>query len=70
MPMMDGHRLLRLVREDDDLKNIPVVIFSSLINDDMMRKGDRLGADAQVSKPEIGKLVHIIDGLVGYENQE
>lgn len=66
MPVMDGHRLLRLVREDDELKNIPIIIFSSLINDDMMRKGERLGANAQISKPEIGNLVHIIDELVGY----
>ncbi|MDE7366347.1 MAG: chemotaxis protein [Lachnospiraceae bacterium] len=66
MPVMDGHRLLRLMREDDELKNIPIVVFSSLINDDMKRKGERLGADAQISKPEIGGLVHIIDELVGY----
>lgn len=66
MPVMDGHRLVRLVREDDELKNIPIIIFSSLINEDMKRKGELLGANAQVSKPEIGGLVHIIDELVGY----
>jgi two-component system chemotaxis response regulator CheV len=66
MPVMDGHRLVRLVREDDDLKDIPIIIFSSLINEDMKRKGEKLGANAQVSKPEIGTLVHIIDNLIGY----
>ncbi|MCM1494332.1 MAG: chemotaxis protein [Bacteroides sp.] len=66
MPVMDGHRLLRLVREDDELKNIPIIVFSSLINDDMKRKGESLGANAQISKPEIGDLVRIIDELVGY----
>lgn len=66
MPVMDGHRLVRLVREDDELKNIPIIIFSSLINDDMKRKGEQLGANAQISKPEIGDLVHVIDDLVGY----
>lgn len=66
MPVMDGHRLLRLVRDDDELKDIPVVIFSSLINEDMMRKGKQLGANAQISKPEIGGLVQIIDELVGH----
>lgn len=66
MPIMDGHRLLRLVREDEATKNIPVVVFSSLINEDMRRKGESLGANAQVSKPEIGNLVQIIDDLVGY----
>lgn len=64
MPKMDGHRLTYLVKNDDILKNIPVVIFSSLINPEMKRKGESLGADAQISKPEIGNLVRIIDGLI------
>ncbi len=64
MPQMDGHHLTRLIKNDVDLKHIPVVIFSSLINDEMKRKGEMLGADAQVSKPEIGSLVEIIDKLV------
>ncbi|MBQ9984410.1 MAG: chemotaxis protein CheV [Lachnospiraceae bacterium] len=64
MPQMDGHRLIRLVRSDEALKHIPVIIFSSLINDDMKRKGERLGADAQISKPEIGQLVQCIDNLI------
>lgn len=70
MPVMDGHRLVRLMREDDELKNIPIVIFSSLINEEMRRKGEYLGANAQVSKPEIGNLVHIIDKLVGYQGED
>lgn len=64
MPQMDGHRLIRLIRNDDVFDDIPIVIFSSLINDDMKRKGERLGADAQISKPEIGQLVGIIDDLI------
>lgn len=64
MPVMDGHRLTKLIKEDDDTKDIPVIIFSSLVNADMKRKGEALGADAQLSKPEIGNLVHIIDELM------
>lgn len=64
MPQMDGHRLIRLVRNDDALKHLPIIVFSSLINDDMKRKGERLGADAQISKPEIGQLVGCIDNLI------
>ncbi len=64
MPQMDGHRLLKLIRDTEGLKHIPVVIFSSLINDDMKRKGELLGANAQMTKPEIGKLVKILDELV------
>ena len=64
MPKMDGHRLCKLVKEDETLRNIPLIIFSSLINDEIRRKGESLGADAQLTKPEIGKLVTAIDGLV------
>lgn len=64
MPRMDGHRLTKLVKDDNELKDIPVIIFSSLVNEDMRRKGESLGADAQLSKPEIGKLVAIVDSLI------
>lgn len=64
MPLMDGHRLTKLVKSDADLKDIPLVIFSSLVNDEMRRKGEQLGADAQLTKPEIGNLVETIDHLI------
>ncbi len=64
MPQMDGHRLLKLVRDDAVLKDIPVIIFSSLLNDDMRRKGESLGANAQLSKPEIGNLVMELDKIL------
>ncbi len=64
MPLMDGHRLTKLVKSDDETKDIPIVIFSSLVNDDMKRKGEALGANAQLSKPEIGNLVRVVDELV------
>ena len=64
MPLMDGHRLTKLVKSDDATKHIPVIIFSSLVNEEMRRKGEELGADAQLSKPEIGNLVKVIDELL------
>lgn len=64
MPEMDGHRLTKLVKDDPRLKKIPVVIFSSLIDDQMRIKGEALGADEQLTKPEIGHLVHVIDRLL------
>ena len=65
MPIMDGHRLTRLVKEDEATRDIPIIIFSSLVNEEMKRKGEALGADGQLSKPEIGNLVRLIDELVG-----
>lgn len=64
MPEMDGHRLTKLVKEDERMKTIPVIIFSSLINEEMWRKGKQLGADEQLSKPEIGRLVEVMDELL------
>ena len=65
MPQMDGHHLIKLIRETEGLKHLPIVIFSSLINEDMKRKGELLGANEQISKPEIGTLVGVLDKLVG-----
>ncbi len=64
MPQMDGHRLTKLCKADDTIKRIPLVIFSSLVNEEMRRKGELLGADAQLTKPEIGMLVEAIDNLI------
>ena len=64
MPMMDGHNLLKLIRTTQETQDIPVLIFSSLVNEEMRVKGNALGADAQLSKPEIGNLVLEIDRIV------
>ncbi len=64
MPQLDGHALTRRIKEHKILKNLPVIIFSSLITDDLMHKGDAVGADAQMSKPEIANLVKLIDKIL------
>ena len=64
MPQMDGHHLTDKIKKDAELSNIPVIIFSSLITDDLYHKGVHVGASAQVSKPEIVKLVEEIDRLI------
>ena len=64
MPQMDGHRLTKLIKTSPAFKHLPVVIFSSLISEEMRIKGKQLGADEQLSKPEIGHLVNIMDHLL------
>lgn len=64
MTQMDGHTLTRKIKEHNILKKLPVILFSSLITNDLKHKGDSVGADAQLSKPEIGELVTCIDGFV------
>lgn len=67
MPEMDGHRLTKLIKTDAKLKQIPVIIFSSLITPEMQAKGKEVGVDEQLSKPEIGHLVEVMDHLLGLE---
>ena len=64
MPEMDGHRLTKLVKDDEKMKRMPIIIFSSLINEEMRIKGKQLGANEQLSKPEIGRLVEVMDELL------
>lgn len=56
MPAMDGHTLCKNIKDDPVLKDLPVVLFSSLINDQLYHKGLSVGADDQITKPEVGTL--------------
>lgn len=64
MPQMDGHHLITRIRNDAALRTVPIIIFSSLIDEAMYVKGEEVGADAQLSKPDIGSLVHVVDEYV------
>ncbi|WP_102262021.1 chemotaxis protein [Mesobacillus jeotgali] len=64
MPQMDGHHLTKRIKEHPVLEKLPVIIFSSLITNELRHKGSVVGADAQISKPEIGELVLKIDELI------
>ncbi|MEN0712492.1 chemotaxis protein, partial [Listeria monocytogenes] len=59
MPQMDGHHLTKVIKEDEIGRELPVVIFSSLITEDLEHKGAGVGADAQVSKPNIHQLINL-----------
>lgn len=64
MPRLDGHTLTRTIKEHKIAKNLPVIIFSSLITGDLFHKGQAVGADGQMSKPEIDKLINLVDELL------
>ncbi|WP_432442791.1 chemotaxis protein [Mesobacillus selenatarsenatis] len=64
MPQMDGHHLTKRIKEHRILEKLPVIIFSSLITNELRHKGSVVGADAQISKPEISELVLKIDELI------
>ncbi|WP_078409293.1 chemotaxis protein [Priestia abyssalis] len=61
MPQMDGHHLTKRIKEDPRLSVLPIIIFSSLITEDLRHKGQMVGANGQVSKPEIAELIRMVD---------
>lgn len=64
MPQMDGHHLTKRIKNHPKLNTLPVIIFSSLITNDLKHKGEMVGAEDQVSKPEIAELVLKIDQYI------
>ncbi len=64
MPMMDGHHLTKKIKEDPILKDIPVILFSSLITEKLRHRGEIVGADDQISKPEITHLAQRASTLI------
>lgn len=70
MPQMDGYTLTRKIKEDPDLKAIPVVLFSSVITDNIRHKGDAVGADEQINKPEFNTLAARVMDLINRKKAE
>ncbi|MGN5456536.1 chemotaxis protein CheV [Kurthia sp. 3B1D] len=64
MPQMDGHHLTKKIKSSAQLQKLPVIIFSSLITDDLRHKGLEVGAEEQISKPEIAELILKIDQYI------
>lgn len=64
MPRMDGLHLTKRIKGDARLKQIPIIVFSSLVSDDNLKKCEAVGADRQLTKPELPGLVQIIDELL------
>lgn len=62
MPIMDGLKLVSLIRGNDQHKEIPIIIITTEGADEDRRKGLALGANAYLSKPiqtaELLKLVN------------
>ncbi len=64
MPQVDGRELVRMVKANPELQHLPIVIFSSLINEDYDKKAVEMDVNAVIGKPDIIKLVGIIDKIL------
>jgi len=69
MPVMDGLTFCRKVKEEIKVET-PVIVFSSLINEQMIHKCRAVGANGWGTKPKVGLVVNIIERLIvkGEEN--
>jgi two-component system chemotaxis response regulator CheV len=65
MPKMDGLTLTRRIKEDARLSRIPIIVFSSVMAEDIKRKAQSIGADAQITKPEMHNLLEKLIELLG-----
>ena len=63
MPQMDGLSLCKKIKLDSKLEKIVVIMFSSLINEQMLFRCKSVGADDSITKPEMNKLVAMLDRL-------
>lgn len=56
MPLMDGFSLTKNIKDDPVLQKLPVILYSSIITKELKHKGDSVGADMQISKPDLNTI--------------
>lgn len=70
MPLLDGYTLTKYIKEDAILKKLPVIMFSSLITNELMHKGESVGVDVQINKPSTKELIESINLLLTRYEEE
>ncbi len=64
MPLLDGFTLTKKIKSDEELQELPVILYSSIITDELRHKGESVKADVQVSKPEMNKMAEMAINLI------
>lgn len=66
MPRMDGYELIKTIKNDRNLKDIPMVVVSSKASERDIELGLKAGADAYITKNEFEKesLLSVIERLI------
>jgi two-component system chemotaxis response regulator CheV len=64
MPVMDGLKLLRMVKSEPRLSSMPVVMFSSIMTESIRNRAREAGSQAEISKPDIDTLLETVCGLL------
>ena len=64
MPLLDGFTLTKRIKQDPELQILPVILYSSIITDELRHKGESVKADYQVSKPDMNKMAEMAINLI------
>lgn len=61
MPAMDGLALCKSIKDNPATRDVPVIMFSSLINEQIARKCEDVKANSYITKPQFAELVVLLD---------
>jgi CheY-like chemotaxis protein len=65
LPLMDGFEATKLIRQNEDLKDVPVIAVTAHQEDDFRSDAKASGFDAYVTKPiDVNWLKELIAGLI------
>jgi len=65
LPLMDGFAATKLIRQQDQLKNVPIIAVTAHQEDDFRSDAKASGFDAYVTKPiDVNWLKELISGLL------
>jgi two-component system, chemotaxis family, chemotaxis protein CheY len=65
MPIMDGLKLVSMIRHDPGLKAIPIIIITTEGADEDRQRGLALGANAYIPKPiQTAELLRVVNQIL------
>jgi CheY-like chemotaxis protein len=67
MPKMDGREVLQKIKQDDQLKNIPVVVLTTSQAEEDIIKSYDLNANCYISKPvDLDQFMEVIKSIKSF----
>jgi len=71
LPQIDGFEIIKLIKTDESLKNIPIFIFSNLSDNDSKTRSMELGAEQFFIKSEfsVDEIVTKIKNIIANKNK-
>lgn len=67
LPQLDGRQLLKMIKDDEDLRSIPVIVLTTSVDDHDVRESYQSGANSFISKPaDFDLFVNTLRSLQGF----